>query len=169
MVETYRCGNCGYLHVGPAPEKCPVCGASQDRFSAYENAADVTGTKTMENLAAAFAGESQANRMYTLFRRIAELEGAPQSVLDAFDRAAREETAHALGHLAYMGKFGDTTANVTTAAGGEDYECETMYPGFAATAEAEGFDDIAFYFRSVGRYEREHRDEYRAALEDLGA
>lgn len=169
MVETYRCASCGYLHVGPAPEKCPVCGAPQIKFSAYEFAGDLSDTKTMENLAAAFAGESQANRMYTLFRRIAELEGAPQSVLDAFDRAAREETAHALGHMAYMGKFGETAANVQTAAGGEDYECESMYPSFAETAEAEGFGDIAYYFRSVGRYEKEHRDEYRAALEDLGA
>lgn len=169
MVKTYRCAGCGYLHVGPAPETCPVCGAPQSKFSEYEFSGDLSGTKTAENLAAAFAGESQANRMYTLFRRIAELEGAPQSVLDAFDRAAREETAHALGHLAYLGKFGETADNVTTAAGGEDYECESMYPSFAETAEAEGFSDIAYYFRSVGRYEKEHRDEYRAALEDLGA
>lgn len=168
MVESYRCKGCGYYHVGPAPETCPVCGAPRTMFAEYAGIdGDLTGSKTLENLAAAFAGESQANRMYTLFRRIAELEGAPQSVLDAFDRAAREETAHALGHLAYMGKFGTTADNVATAAGGEDYECTDMYPGFAETAEAEGFSDIAFYFRSVGRFEKEHRDEYRAALEDL--
>lgn len=169
MVEMYRCKGCGYLHVGPAPEVCPVCGAPQSMFESHSGPGDLTGTKTLENLKAAFAGESQANRVYTLFRRIAELEGAPQSVLDAFDRAAREETAHALGHLAYMGKFGETAANLETAAGGEDYECESMYPEFAATAESEGLDEIAFYFRSVGRFEKGHRDEYRAALEDLGA
>ncbi len=169
MVEMYRCKGCGYLHVGPAPETCPVCGVPRSMFASYQSVGDLTGTKTMENLAAAFAGESQANRIYTLFRRIAELEGAPQSVLDAFDRAAREETAHALGHAAYMGKFGETAANLETAARGEDYECEDMYPGFAETAEAEGFDDIAYYFRSVGRFEKGHRDEYRDALKDLGA
>jgi rubrerythrin len=136
-------------------------------FAEYEGPGDISGTKTFANLEAAFAGESQANRMYTLFRRIAEVEGAPQSVLDAFDRAAREETAHALGHLAYMGKFGDTAANLETAAHGENYECEDMYPSFAATAEEEGLSDIAFYFRSVGRFEQQHRDGYRAAGEEL--
>ena len=136
-------------------------------FSEYEDRKDLAGPQTFENLQAAFAGESQANRMYTLFRRIAELEGAPQSVLDAFDRAAAEETAHALGHLAYMGKYGETKDNLATAASGEDYECTDMYPGFAETAESEGFDDIAFYFRSVGRFEKQHRDEYRNALEEM--
>ena len=167
MTEMNRCGNCGYLHVGPSPETCPVCGASHRVFAAYEELPDLTGTKTLENLKAAFAGESQANRMYTLFRRIAELEGAPQSTLDAFDRAAREETAHALGHLAYMGGFGKTRANLEQAAEGEDYECQDMYPSFAETAEEEGFRDIAFYFKSVGRYEAEHREDYRKALEEL--
>jgi len=166
-MEKYRCSMCGYYHVGPAPEKCPTCGAPQSAFKAYDGPGDLSGTKTAENLAAAFAGESQANRKYTLFRRIAELEGAPASTLAAFDRAAAEETAHALGHLAYLGGFGDTVANLKAAAGGEDYECETMYPDFAATAEAEGFPEIAFYFRSVGRYEAEHREAYKAALEEI--
>lgn len=168
MVESSRCKGCGYFHIGPAPELCPVCGAPKSMFVDYVGVeGDLAGTKTYDNLQAAFAGESQANRMYTLFRRIAELEGAPQSVLDAFDRAAREETAHALGHLAYMKKYGTSTENVTMAAGGEDYECTDMYPGFADVADAEGFGDIAFYFRSVGRFEKEHRDGYRSALEDL--
>lgn len=169
MVDTTRCKGCGYFHVGPVPDTCPVCGAPKTMFVEYEGPGDLAGTKTLENLQAAFAGESQANRMYTLFRRIAKLEGAPSSALDAFDRAAREETAHALGHLAYMDRFGSTADNLKTAASGEDYECEDMYPGFAEAAEAEGFPEIAFYFRSVGRFEKQHRDEYRAALEDLGS
>ncbi len=166
-MEKYRCAMCGHYHIGPVPEKCPVCGAGPNAFKAYDGPGDLSGTKTLENLKAAFAGESQANRMYTLFRRIAELEGAPASTLAAFDRAAAEETAHAHGHLAYMGGFADTAANLKTAASGEDYETETMYPDFASTAEAEGFPEIAFYFRSVGRYEAEHRGEYQAALEEL--
>jgi len=138
-------------------------------FAEYSGPGDLTGTKTLANLEAAFAGESQANRMYSLFHRIAELEGVPASTLDAFARAMREETAHALGHLAYMGKFGSTRDNLKAAAAGEDYECQDMYPEFAEIAEAEGFPDIAFYFRSVGRYEKEHRDEYKNALEELDA
>ncbi len=167
MVEMYRCKSCGYFHVGPAPERCPVCGASRDMFVEYAGPGDLSGTKTLENLKAAFAGESQANRRYTLFKRIAELEGAPASAIDAFDRAAAEETAHALGHLAYMGAVGSTDDNLRAAAAGEEYECTDMYPGFAETAEAEGYPDIAYYFRSVGRFENEHRQEYVDALEEL--
>ena len=166
-MEKYRCSGCGYFHVGPAPEHCPVCGASKVAFKPYEGPGDLTGTATLETLMAAFAGESQANRRYTLFRRIAELEGAPESSLKAFDRAAAEETAHALGHLAYMGGFSTTADNLALAAEGENGEATDMYPGFAETAEAEGFPEIAFYFRSVGRYEAEHREGYRAAIEDL--
>lgn len=167
MVEMNRCSACGYLHVGPAPEKCPTCGASRKAFSVYEGPGDLTGSKTLENLKAAFAGESQANRRYTLWRRIAELEGAPQSTLDAFERAAAEETAHALGHLAYIAGATTTANNLAAAAAGEDEEAQDMYPGFAEIAEAEGFSDIAFYFRSVGRYEAEHRGGYEAALAEL--
>ena len=166
-MKMYRCKGCGYLHVGPAPESCPVCGAPASMFAEYAGTGDLTGSQTLENLKAAFAGESQANRRYTLWKRIAELEGAPASALAAFDRAAAEETAHALGHLAYMGGFGTTLENLESAAAGEDYETVTMYPDFAETAEKEGFADIAAYFRAVGRYEAEHRGEYRQAIEDL--
>ncbi len=163
MVETYRCKGCGYYHVGPAPDVCPVCGAPQSFFLPYTGVGDLTGTTTLENLKAAFAGESQANRRYTLFARIARLEGDEEAAA-AFDHAAAEETAHALGHLAYMSAFGSTAENLNTAAEGENYETVDMYPAFAEAAEAEGFPEIAFYFRSVGSYERKHRDAYKKAL-----
>jgi rubrerythrin len=169
MVATYRCSNCGYFHVGPAPEACPVCGAPQSAFAAYAGPGDLSGTQTLENLKAAFAGESQANRRYTLWKRIAELEGAPQSAIDAFSRAGAEETAHALGHLAYIAGATETAANLKAAAEGESYECTDMYPSFAETAENEGLHDIAFYFRRVGEYEAEHRAAYAKALEELGS
>lgn len=168
MVERYRCKGCGYYHVGPAPEHCPVCGAPKTAFEPFEGVSGLEGTKTMENLKAAFAGESQANRMYTLYSRIAELEGHPEARA-AFERAGAEETAHALGHLAYMSGFGDTLANLQKAAAGEDYECTDMYPSFAQIAEDEGFNDIAFYFRAVGRFEQAHREEYRKAIDNIGA
>jgi rubrerythrin len=145
-----------------------MCGASKALFKPYDGPGDLAGSKTLENLKAAFAGESQANRRYTLWRRIAELEGAPQSALAAFDRAAAEETAHALGHLAYIAGATSTADNLRAAAAGEDNEATEMYPGFAETADAEGFSDIAHYFRSLGRFEGEHREDYRAALAELG-
>ena len=167
MVELYRCSSCGYLHVGPAPEQCPVCGAPGSAFVKFDKLPELAGTKTLDNLKAAFAGESQANRKYTLWRRIAELEGAPQSALDAFDRAATEQTAHALGHLAYIGGFGTTAENLKAAAEGEGYECTEMYPEFAETADAEGLSDLAGYFRVVGKFESHHRAAYLAALAEL--
>ena len=167
MLEMYRCKGCGYVHVGGAPERCPVCGAPQSFFLPYEGPGDLTGTTTLENLKAAFAGESQANRRYTLFARIAELEGLPEAAA-AFDHAATEETAHAHGHLAYMGAFGTTAENLQTAYDGEEYETAEMYPEFARVAEEEGFDQIAQYFRAVGGYEKQHRNGFKKAL-DSGA
>lgn len=166
-MEKYRCSSCGYFHIGPAPETCPVCGAAKQSFSPYEGPGDLSGSQTLENLKAAFAGESQANRRYTLWKRIAELADAPASAAQAFQRASEEETAHALGHLAYIGGYGATIENLRAAAEGEDNEASDMYPRFAAIAEQEGFDDIAYYFRNVGRYEAEHREDYRSAIEDI--
>jgi rubrerythrin len=166
-MESYRCKGCGYFHIGPAPETCPVCGAPRSFFVEYDGPGDLSGSKTLENLKAAFVGESQANRRYTLFMRIAELEGL-DAAREAFERALTEETAHALGHLAYMGAFGSTKENLSVAAEGEDHETTDMYPGFAETAEEEGYPQIAQYFRALGGYERQHRDAFRKVLEDLG-
>lgn len=166
MLKTYRCKGCGYLHVGEPTESCPMCGAPVTAFVEFD-APDLSGSKTAENLMAAFAGESQANRRYTLFRHIAELEGAPDSAKAAFDRAAREETAHALSHLAYLGAFSTTSDNLAAAAAGEDHERSNMYPEFAETAEAEGFPQLAMYFRSLARYEGEHNAEYLAAKKEI--
>ncbi|MDO8963561.1 MAG: ferritin family protein [Coriobacteriia bacterium] len=166
MVQSYRCKSCGYYHVGPAPEKCPVCGAPQAFFLPYEGPGDLAGSKTLENLKAAFAGESQANRRYTLWSRIAELEGAASAV-DAFNTAAAEETAHALGHLAYLGGFGETATNLKAAIEGEGYEFREMYPNFAEEAEAEGHPEIAHFFRAVGGFEDKHHQAYEKALGDV--
>ncbi len=168
MVERYRCKGCGYFHIGPAPETCPVCGAPKNMFEHYEGPGDLSGTRTLENLKAAFAGESQANRRYTLWSRIAELEGDLDAKA-AFDHAAAEETAHALGHLAYMSGFGDTAANLESAASGEAYETFEMYPQFADVAEEEGLSDIAYFFRSVGRFENEHKGRYESAMGEGGS
>jgi rubrerythrin len=163
MVERYRCKACGYYHVGPAPEVCPVCGAPQSFFTPYAGPGDLTGTKTLENLKAAFAGESQANRRYTLWSRIAQLENAPEAA-GAFDHAAAEETAHALGHLAYMGGASSTADNLQAAIQGEGYEFRDMYPQFAEQAEADGLPEIAHFFRAVGGFEGKHRAAYEKAL-----
>ncbi|MBN2247133.1 MAG: rubrerythrin [Coriobacteriia bacterium] len=163
-MEMYRCKGCGYLHVGPAPERCPVCGAPQSFFNAYDGPGDLTGTRTLENLMSAFAGESQAYQRYTLFARIAGLEGR-NGAKKAFERALTEEAAHALGNLAYAGGFGSTDDNLTAAVAGEEHETVDMYPAFAEIAEEEGYPQIAQYFRALGGYERQHRDAYKKVLD----
>jgi len=147
-MESYRCKGCGYFHIGPAPEQCPVCGAPRSFFVEYEGPGDLGGSKTLENLKAAFAGESQANRRYTLFMRIAELEGF-DAAREAFERALTEETAHAL-----VEPYAPIYARCPRAC--------------AETAEEEGYPQIAQYFRALGGYERQHRDAFRKVLDDLG-
>jgi rubrerythrin len=164
VLELYRCKGCGYVHVGGAPDECPVCGAPKSFFLPYDGPGDLTGTRTLANLQAAFEGESQARGRYTLFAHIAGLEGRA-GAKDAFDRALTEETAHALGHLAYMGAFGPTDENLALAAEGEEYETAEMYPEFARIAEEEGFGQIAQYFRAVGGYEKQHRNGFKKALD----
>lgn len=165
-MKVYRCKFCGYLHVGSIPDKCPMCGAPASAFSEYQ-VPDLSGTKTYDNLAAAFAGESQANRKYTLWRQIAEDTGASAAALAAFDRPLAEETAHATSHAAYMGLFGSNEDNFKSAADGEHYETTEMYPEFAKIAEDEGFPDVAEYFRKVGMFEAQHEAGYRKGLEEL--
>ena len=128
---------------------------------------DVKGTKTAENLAAAFAGESQANRKYTLWQQIARIQGH-EAAAAAFDIPMAEETAHALAEAAYLGMFSEVTKeNLEAAAEGERYEEEVMYPEFAKIAREEGFEDIAKFFEATGRFEGKHKRGYLAAAEQL--
>lgn len=164
-MKVYRCKACGYLHVGSAPEECPMCHGPQSLFSEYE-VPNVAGTKTAENLAAAFAGESQANRKYTLWQQIAKDSGDDASAA-AFDRPLAEETAHALSEAIYLGMFGDVKTNLQNAAEGERYEEENMYPEFAKIAEEEGFPEIAHFFKMTGHFEGQHKQGYLDAAAKL--
>jgi rubrerythrin len=92
---------------------------------------------TNQNLAVAFAGESQANRKYLAFAKAAEKEGLPQ-IARLFRAAAEAETIHALGHFANMGGVGTTLQNLEAAVAGETYEFTEMYPPMVKTAQAEG-------------------------------
>ena len=117
------------------------------------------GTKTHENLKAAFAGESQANRRYLYFARQADIEGYPEAA-GVFKNTADGETGHAFGHLEFLSEVGDpatgkpigsTDINLAAAVAGETYEYTEMYPGFAATAREEGHDEIAEWFETLAR------------------
>jgi len=121
-------------------------------------------SKTMENLAAAFAGESQARNMYTYFAQVARKEGY-HYIAKVFEETADNERRHAKDHFVLMGKLGDTAANLKAAIGGEDHETTSMYPEFARIAEEEGNREAALLFKMIARVEAHHRDRYRKLLE----
>ena len=136
---------------------------------------DLKGTKTHENLKAAFAGESQANRRYLYFARQADIEGYPD-VGGLFRDTAEAETGHAHGHLDYLKQAGDpatdmpigaTDQNLEAAVAGETYEYTEMYPGMAKSAREESFDQIAEWFETLAKAEKSHAGRFQKALDGL--
>jgi rubrerythrin len=137
--------------------------------------ADLKGSKTHDNLKAAFAGESQANRRYLYFAKAADIEGYPE-VAGLFRDTAEGETGHAHGHLDYMKKIGDPATDMPvtdvgemlqSAVAGETHEYTDMYPGMAKTAREEGFEEIADWFETLAKAERSHAGKFQKALEDM--
>src|SRR5512142_522222 len=122
--------------------------------------------KTDENLKAAFAGESQANRLYTAFAKKAEEEGLPQTA-KLFRAAAEAETVHALNHLRVMAQVKSTADNLGTAISGETYEFKKMYPDFLAEAKKEGNKAAAQSFDYANQVEQIHAKLYQKALDAL--
>lgn len=179
----YKCRLCGYEFTvsGGAEPVCPVCGAKGENLELISGPAgnagdagaqaeaekpDYTGTQTEKNLQAAFAGESQARNKYTYFASVAKGEGYEQ-IAALFLKTAENEKAHAKMWFEELGGIGDTSDNLKTAADGENYEWTDMYAGFAETAEAEGFPELAAKFRMVGAIEKHHEERYRALLSNV--
>jgi len=119
--------------------------------------------KTDENLKAAFAGESQANRKYVSFAERAEREGFKQ-VARLFRAAAFAEELHAKRHLVMMKGVKSTAENLQAAVEGEGYENREMYPGFRKDAAAEGNKAAVLSFEQTGKVEKVHEQLYKAAL-----
>jgi len=137
--------------------------------------AELKGSKTHENLKAAFAGESQANRRYLYFAKAADIEGYPE-VAGLFRDTAEGETGHAHGHLDYMKKVGDPGTDMPisdveemlkSAVAGETHEYTDMYPGMAKTAREEGFGEIADWFETLAKAERSHAGKFQKAADEL--
>ncbi|MBQ3389010.1 MAG: rubrerythrin family protein [Thermoguttaceae bacterium] len=124
------------------------------------------GTQTEKNLMQAFAGESQARNKYTYFASVAKKEGYEQ-ISALFQKTADNEKEHAKMWFKELNGIGDTSANLAAAADGENYEWTDMYDGFAKTAEAEGFTELAAKFRLVAAIEKHHEERYRALLKNI--
>jgi len=123
-------------------------------------------TKTDENLKAAFAGESQANRLYLAFAQKAEEEGFTQAA-KLFKAAAEAETIHALNHVRITGQVKSTIDNLGTAVSGETFEFKKMYPDYLAIAKQEGNKQATWSFDVASKVEQVHAKLYQKALDAL--
>ncbi len=140
---------------------------------------NLKGTQTEKNLLASFAGESQARNRYSYFASQAKKEGYEQ-IAAIFLETAENEKEHAKVFFKYLqggmaeitamypaGMIGTTEQNLKEAAEGEKAEWGTIYPGFAETAEKEGFKDIALSYRNIAKVESHHEKRYRKLLENV--
>jgi rubrerythrin len=136
---------------------------------------NLKGTRTHENLKHAFAAESQANRRYLYFARVADIEGYPD-IGGLFRDTSEAETGHAFGHMDFLKQvgdpvtdveFGSTRQNLKSAVDGETYEYTQMYPGMAKVAREEGLLEIAQWFETLAKAERSHAGRFGKGLEGL--
>ena len=156
--------------------RCDACrrGSTQTGGGAMPGRS-LKGSKSFENLKDAFAGESQANRRYLYFARVADIEGFPD-VAGLFKDTADAETGHAFGHLDFLKEVGDpatgepigkTELNLKAAVAGETYEYTQMYPGMAKTARDEGFAELAEWFETLAKAEKSHAGRFNKGLNQI--
>ena len=137
--------------------------------------ANLKGSKTHKNLKDAFAGESQANRRYLYFAKVADVEGYPD-IAGLFRDTAEGETGHAHGHLDFLKvvgdpatglPMGDTATNLKASIAGETHEYTDMYPGMARTAREEGYAEIADWFETLAKAEKSHAGRFQKMLQTV--
>ena len=129
---------------------------------------ELKGSKTEQNLMAAFAGESQARNKYTYFASKARKDGFEQ-IAAIFEETANNEKEHAKMWFKELngGEVPGTAKNLKAAADGENYEWTDMYAEFAKTAREEGFEEIAQKFEGVAKIEKAHEERYRKLLKNI--
>jgi rubrerythrin len=127
---------------------------------------ELKGSKTEQNLHAAFAGESQARNKYTYFAAVAKEAGLEQ-IAAIFLETAENEREHARREFEFLKGIGDTVANLKAAAEGEHYEWNEMYPEFERVARKEGFTEIADVFKEIGEVEEGHEKRYLTLLKNV--
>ena len=120
---------------------------------------ELKGSKTEQNLWAAFAGESQARNKYTYYASKAKKDGYVQ-IAKIFEETAANEKEHAKIWFKLVDKIGTTEENLKAAAAGEHEEWTSMYPEFAKVAREEGVTGIANLFEMVAKIEQEHDARY---------
>lgn len=122
--------------------------------------------QTVDNLKAAFAGESMARNYYTFFASVARKEGWHE-IAEVFEETAQNEKEHAEVILKLLGDIKGTKENLLASIAKESYEWKDMYPEFERLAKAEGEQEAAKYFATVQQVEYHHADRFRKLLELL--
>jgi len=123
-------------------------------------------SNTDDNLRAAFAGESQANRKYLFYAEKAEADGQ-QQVAKLFRAVADAETVHAKNHLKVLDEIKSTEENLNNAIEGESYEFSTMYPAFISKAEEEGNGKAQTSFNLANKVEKIHHTLFQSILSKI--
>lgn len=167
---------CDKPSPGPLPKrdlKPFYCHGFSEASPAVRSGAGIVKGGTIEmsvidDLKAAFAGESQANRKYLAFGEKAAKEGLP-GVAKLFRAVAAAETIHAHKHLNAMDGVKSTLENLTEAQGGEQYEFTEMYPPMLANAKAEGNKRAEMAFHAAFEVEKIHYELYGKAIEAVKA
>jgi rubrerythrin len=139
----------------------------------------IKGSNTEKNLLTSFAGESQARNRYTYFASAAKKEGFMQ-ISNIFEETADNEKEHAKRMFKFLeggmveitasypaGRIGTTAENLAASAEGEHEEWTLLYPGFAKTAQEEGFAEVAAMYKSIGVAEAQHEKRYRGLLSNV--
>jgi rubrerythrin len=140
---------------------------------------ELKGSQTEKNLMSAFTGESQARNRYTFYASQARKDGFEQ-VAAVFEETANQEKEHAKREFGFLqggeveitaafpaGVIGSTIENLKAAADGEHYECTSMYPSFAETAEKESFREITAFFKAISIAENRHKQRYLALAKNM--
>lgn len=121
---------------------------------------DLKNSKTAKNLMEAFEGESKAMTKYNFYAEQAKKEGY-NKIAKFFEETANNEKAHAKIWFKLLNNGIQLTLNnLNEASEGENFEWTDMYYRFAKEAQEEGFDDIAYLFKSIGKIEKQHEERY---------
>ncbi len=137
-----------------------------DPFRNTPPAPEDKGVMTAQNIAAAFAGESQASQKYLAFADVADSEGYP-NVARLFRAVGYAESTHARNHLSVLGGIGATTENLKAAWGGETFEIDEMYPAYDAVAKLQENKSAQTSIRYALKAEMDHQGIYDSTLKDV--
>lgn len=124
---------------------------------------ELKGSKTEQNLLAAFAGESMAANRYDFFADKAGKDGYEQ-IKGIFKETAANERQHAKRMFRFLDAEGETEDNLKAAAFGEHEEWSEIYKEMEQVAQQEEFTEIASFFKHLASVEKEHEERFRALL-----